>query len=235
MKKMKYIFLREFKSYFISPVAYIVAFIFLAIVGWFFFSVFFLNYQASMERFFAVLPTAFVFIIPAVTMKSFSEEINIGSYELLLTLPITFRDIIVGKFLAAFTFVVFILVPTLFYALSVSMLGSLDWGPVIGAYLGTLLVVAVFTSIGIFASAMTRNQIVSFILSMSICFFLTVIVDYIIFFVPLNFVDFVQYLSIGFHFNNIAKGIIDSRDIVYFISLIFIALYGTQILMRERK
>ena len=117
LEKTKHIFRREFKAYFISPVAYIVISIFLLIIGWMFFSTFFFSGQANLGQFFALLPLSFSFIIPAVTMRLFSEEINVGTYEILLTLPVTSRDIILGKFLAAVAFVGLMLAPTQVYAI----------------------------------------------------------------------------------------------------------------------
>ncbi|MBD3415132.1 MAG: ABC transporter permease subunit [Candidatus Aminicenantes bacterium] len=235
MKNIRHIFRKEFKSYFISPIAYIVISVFLIIIGWLFFSTFFLEKQANLTKFFSLLPVTFAFIIPAVTMRLFSEEINIGSYELLITLPVSFRDIILGKFLAAVAFVALMLSPTLVYALSTSFLGDLDWGPVIGGYLGAILLGASFSSIGLLASSFTRNQVVAFIIGMAICFSLTLLVDFVLFFIPNFMVDFFQFLSANLHFQNIAKGVIDLRDIMYFVSITFIALYTTHLVIEEKK
>ena len=235
MDNVKHIFKKEFKTYFISPIAYIVISVFLIIIGWLFFSTFFLNRQASLIRFFSLLPVTFAFIIPAVTMRLFSEEINVGSYELLLTLPVSFKEIILGKFMAAVTFVGVMLSPTIIYAITISFLGDLDWGPVIGGYVGALLLGASFSAIGLLASCLTRNQVVAFIIGMAICFFLTLLIDFILFFIPSFMVGIFQYLSANFHFQNISKGIIDSRDLLYFIILSFIALYSTNLIMQEKK
>ena len=235
MENIKHIFNKEFKSYFVSPIAYIVISVFLIIIGWLFFSTFFLDRQANLTRFFNLLPVAFAFVVPAVTMRLFSEEINIGSYELLLTLPIEFRDIIVGKFLSALAFVGVMLLPTLFYAITTAILGKLDWGPVIGGYLGALLLGAAFSSIGLLTSSMTRNQVVAFIIGMAICLSLTLFIDFLLFFLPNFLVGIFQYLSANYHFKNIAKGVIDLRDILYFVSVTFIALFGTNLIMKEKK
>ncbi len=235
MKNIKHIFRKEFKSYFISPIAYIVISVFLIIIGWLFFSTFFLEKQANLTKFFSLLPVTFAFIIPAVTMRLFSEEINVGSYELLITLPVSFRDIIMGKFLAAVAFVAIMLSPTLLYAVSTSFLGDLDWGPVIGGYLGAVFLGACFCAIGLFASSLTKNQVVAFIIGMAVCFSLTLLVDFVLFFIPSFLVDFFQYLSANHHFQNIAKGVIDLRDILYFVSLAFIALYATYLVIEEKK
>jgi ABC-2 type transport system permease protein len=287
-ENVKHIFKKEFKSYFISPIAYIVISIFLLIIGWLFFSTFFLNDQASLVGFFSLLPPTLAFIVPAVTMRLFSEEMNIGTYELLLTLPVNFRDIIMGKFLAAIAFIGVLIAPTIVYAITTTFLGKLDWGPVIGGYIGAILLGAAFCAIGLFASSLTRNQVVAFIIGMTICFTLTLLADFILFFMPggaivfiimgailsiiffiaslmtRNFVNafrigmvlsliftllsavlfflmpdyivkIIQYLSANYHFKNIAKGVVDSRDILYFLTISFIALYGANLIMQEKK
>ncbi len=234
MSKMKHIFKKEFGNYFVSPVAYIVIAIFLGLAGFLFFSSFFISRQASMYGFFKNLPMFFSFMIPAITMRLFSEEINLGSYELLITLPVTFRDIIMGKFLAAVAFVGVMLAPTILYPVIVSTLGDLDWGPVIGGYLGAFLLGACFCAIGVFASTLTKNQVIAFIVSAVICVLLTMLLNFIVFFVPDFMTGFVQFLNADAHFANIAKGIVDTRDIIYFCSVCFVALYGADTVMRNR-
>jgi ABC-2 type transport system permease protein len=224
---------KEFQAYFLSPIAYIVIAIFLLVTGWFFFSTFFLLNQASLRNFFGLLPTVFAFVVPAVTMRLFAEELSIGSYETLLTLPVTDGDVIAGKFLAGSAFIAAMLVPTLAYPVTVSLLGSLDWGPVAGGYLGALLLGAAFSAIGLLASALTRNQIVAFIVGMAICFGLT-LVDQMLFFVPAALLGALTYLAVDVHFQNIARGILDTRDIVYFLSLGFIGLYGTSLVLKAK-
>jgi ABC-2 type transport system permease protein len=228
------IFRKELKGYFISPIAYIVISIFLILTGWFFFTTFFLYGQAEMRGFFSLLPIIFSFIIPAVTMRLFSEEFNTGSYELLLTLPVSSLNIILGKFLAAAAFAAIMLLPTIFYAIFISFLGDLDWGPVIGGYIGAVLMGAAFSAIGLFASSITRNQIIAFIAGMSLCFLLT-LVDKILFFLPESALNFFQFLGADFHFKNISKGVIDSRDLLYFISICFVMLYSTNLVIQEKS
>lgn len=228
------IFKKEFTVYFISPIAYIVISIFLIVTGWFFFSTFFLYNQAELRSFFSLLPVTFSFIIPAVTMHLFSQELSSGSYEVLLTLPVSTKDIIAGKFLAALAFVVIMLLPTVSYAISVSFLGDLDWGPIAGGYLGAILLGGMFTSIGLFTSGLTKNQIIALLAAIGICFALTMI-DNLLFFLPESLLGFFQQLGAGYHFRNITKGIIDSRDIIYFLSFIFIALYAAYLVMQEKK
>ncbi|MBN2533095.1 MAG: Gldg family protein [Spirochaetales bacterium] len=231
-KNFGYIFLEEFKAYFNSPIAYIVIVLFLGITGWLFFSSFFLNNQAELRDFFNLLPFIFAFSIPAITMRLFSEEKNIGSYEILITLPVSFITIIIGKFLAALLFIIIMLAPTLSYAICISFIGSLDWGPVTGGYAGALFLGGAFCAIGIFTSSITKHQIIAFIIGFVICFILTII-DKVLFFIPKSTIGVFNYLSADFHFQNISRGIIDSRDIVYFISVIFVALYGINLTMKE--
>jgi ABC-2 type transport system permease protein len=234
MKNIRHILGKELKSYFIAPIAYIVIAIFLLITGWFFFSTFFLYNQASLRNFFSLLPLIFSFIIPAVTMRLFSEEIHVGSYEILMTLPLTFAEVIVGKFLAAVAFVMIMLLPTLSYTVTIALLGKLDLGPIIGGYIGAIFLGALFSAIGLLASALTRNQIIAFIIGMSICFSLTLI-DKMLFFLPESMLTVLQYIGADFHFQNIAKGILDSRDILYFASSSFVALYAANLVMQGKK
>jgi ABC-2 type transport system permease protein len=234
MHRVASILRKEIGDYFLSPIAYIVIGVFLLVTGWLFFSTFFLFNQADLRNFFNLLPMTFAFVVPAITMRLFSEEINRGSYETLLTLPVTFRDIILGKFLAAVCMVGAILLPTLAYPLLVSAVGELDWGPVVGGYLGALLLGAAYAGIGLFASAMTRNQIIAFIVGSVICFSLSIF-DRMLVFLPQFLVDVANHLAAGYHFQNISRGIIDSRDIVYFVSVAFIGLYGAHLVMQEKE
>ncbi|MBT8357440.1 MAG: ABC transporter [Desulfobacterales bacterium] len=234
MRQAFFIFQREFRTYFVSPIAYIVISIFLLVTGWFFFSTFFLYSQASLRNFFSLLPIIFAFVVPAITMRLFSEEFNVGSYETLLTMPVTFIDVVLGKFMASVAFIVAMLVPTLAYPITIGFLGQLDWGPVAGGYIGAILLGAAFSAIGLLSSSLTRNQIIAFITGMAICFCL-VMIDKMLFFFPRFSLVFFQYLGAGHHFQNISKGIIDSRDILYFLSISFIGLYGTHLVLQEKN
>ena len=234
MQQVIHITGKELKDFFISPIAYIVIAVFLLVTGWLFFSTFFVFNQADLRNFFNLLPMTFAFVVPAITMRLFAEELNTGSYETLLTLPVTFRDIILGKFLAGVVFVGAILVPTVSYPLFISGMGELDWGPVVGGYAGALMLGAAFTAIGLLASALTRNQIIAFILGALICFVLTT-VDRMLFFFPDPILNVVNYLGASSHFQNVAKGIIDSRDVLYFLSLVFLGLYAAHLVMQEKK
>ena len=234
MRQAFFIFKKEFRTYFVSPIAYIVISIFLLVTGWFFFSTFFLYSQASLRNFFSLLPIIFAFVVPAITMRLFSEEFNVGSYETLLTMPVTFIDVVLGKFMASVAFIVAMLIPTLAYPITIGFLGELDWGPDAGGYIGAILLGAAFSAIGLLSSSLTRNQIIAFITGMAICFCL-VMIDKMLFFFPRFSLVFFQYLGAGHHFQNISKGIIDSRDILYFLSISFIGLYGTHLVLQGKN
>ena len=186
-----------------------------------------------MRNFFGLLPIIFAFVIPAITMRLVSEELNIGSYEILLTMPVTITDVVIGKFLASVAFVAALLIPTFAYPITVTALGQLDWGPVVGGYTGAILLGAAFSALGLFASALTRNQIIAFIVGMAICFTLTLI-DKMLFFLPRSLLGVFSYLGTDFHFQNISKGIIDSRDIIYFLSVCFAGLYAAHMALKEK-
>jgi ABC-2 type transport system permease protein len=141
--------------------------------------------------------------------------------------------VVVAKFMAGAVFIAVMLVPTLMYPLSISFLGDLDWGPVVGGYAGAVFLGGAFCAVGLFASSLTRNQIVAFIIGLAICFSLTMI-DRMIFFLPKTVVGFFGYLGANTHFQNIAKGVIDTRDLLYFLSVIFVGLYGAHLSMEER-
>jgi ABC-2 type transport system permease protein len=234
MRQVVLIFKKEFRDYFVSPIAYIVIALFLLITGWLFFSTFFVVGQADLRNFFVRLPFLFALVVPIITMRLFSEELNTGSYELLLTLPVTFHDIIFGKFMAAVAFVAAILAPTLAYPIFISFVGELDWGVVAGGYIGALLLGSAYAAVGLFASSLTRNQIIACIVGIVVCALLA-IVDKMLFFFPQSLLSIIEYLSSSFHFENIAKGILDTRDLLYFVSVIFLGLYATHLTMQEKK
>lgn len=225
---------RELGAFFTSPVAYIVIAVYLLVSGWFFFSTFFIVGQASMRNFFSLVPFIFAFIIPALTMRLFAEEFNTGTYEILYTMPVNRRNIILGKFCASVIFIIIMLIPTLVYAITISLMGGLDWGPVWGGYLGSILLGAGFAAIGIFASSITRNQIVAFIVGCVICYVL-VLLNNVLFALPNGVINVVSYIGSISHFNNIARGVLDTRDVVYFISVCFIGLYATYVSLKAKQ
>jgi ABC-2 type transport system permease protein len=225
---------KELLGYFTTPVAYIVITVFLVIAGWFFFSTFFLYGQAELRAFFQLLPIILSFVVPAVTMRLFAEEKHSGSFEILMTLPVTATDVVIGKILSGTVFTAIMLVPTLFYAISVAMVGSLDIGPVAGGYIGAILLGGAFAGIGVFSSALTKNQIVAFIIGLAVCLALS-LVDKFLFFLPAPVLGFLEYLGADYHFRNISRGIIDSRDILYFLSIMALSLIGTVKILEDRS
>lgn len=217
---------REIKSLFLSPVAYIVIAVFLVVTGWFFFASFFVYDMADLRRLFDLFPLVLSFVVPAVTMRLISEELHSGSYEALVTLPVGVTRIILGKFMASVVMVLVMVVPTVSYAVFVSFMGDLDWGPVLGGYIGVLFLTCAYCGIGIFASSVTKNQIVAYIVGLSICVFLTTL-DEVLAFLPGNVADLLTYVGVDFHFGNFAKGVVDSRDMIYFVSISAVALYAS--------
>ncbi len=231
---IKYVFLKELRSYFNSPVAYIVIVVFLAILGWFFTSNLFIANISSLRTVFETTPFLLLFFAPAMTMRLISEEKKTGTLEILLTKPVHEHEIIIGKFLAAWALYFFTLVPTFSYFLSVSLLGTLDIGPVIGGYLGLLLVGAVFLAVSVFGSSLTENQVVAFIVSFLIVFILFML-DKILFYVPASIASILEYLSIDYHFSNIARGVIDSRNILYYLSATAFTLFLGTVALQKRR
>jgi len=217
------IYRKELKSYFNSPIAYIVITVFLLISGWFFATNFFLMGQATVRTALSVIPLIFIIFVPAITMRSLAEEKKSGTIELLMTMPTRDAEIVLGKFLAALTLLAIYLAFTLIYALTASLLGNLDEGPTLAGYLGLLLLGGVYVAVGIFASSNSENQIVAFIIGIAIIFVFFML-DKALMFVPGPLVSLFEYLSVDYHFNSISRGVIDTRDIVYYLSLTTFAL-----------
>ncbi|HKL85474.1 MAG TPA: ABC-2 transporter permease [Treponemataceae bacterium] len=216
---------RELQAFYQSPVAWIVTGLFLVFSGFLFFPTFFLINRAELRNFFSLLPVLFSFFIPALTMRLLAEETRSGSIETLLTLPVSGRDIVASKFLAVFIFIVGMLVPTLVYVFSISLIGKPEMGPIIGGYIGALFLSASFSAIGLYASSVTKNQIIAFFIAFSIAIILTLSSQFAIF-LPAILVGPVEFFGVTSHFESISRGILDSRDLVYFISLtvFFLAL-----------
>jgi len=228
------IFLKELRSFFSSAVAYIVIVVFLVLLGWFFWNDVFVVNLATLRPLFETTPFLLLFFAPAVTMRLISEEKKIGTLELLVTKPVTEFEIIAGKFLAAWVLVLVALVPTVSYFISISAIGSLDVGPVIGGYFGLALVGAVYVSIGLFGSSLTENQVVAFIVSFLIVFMFFMF-DKILIYLPAGIASVVEYLGIDYHFGNVARGVIDSRDMTYYLSLIGAFLFLSTVSLQRRK
>jgi ABC-2 type transport system permease protein len=235
---------KEIRSFLNSLIAYISMIIFLTGMGmfiWVFPDTNVLDYSfADLSTLFNLAPYVYMFLIPAITMRTFAEEKKGGTMELLLTRPVTDWDIILGKFFACFLLIVFTLLPTLVYYFSVYQLGNpvgnIDSAGVAGSYIGLILLGAVFTSIGIFASSISENQIVSFIIAAFLCFILYAG------FTSLSTLDiwenaayFIAQLGIDFHYNALSKGLIDSRNLIYFISVITIMLMATRLVVGSRR
>ncbi len=195
---------------------------------------FFLNDRAEMRNFFQLLPLLFCFFIPAVTMRSFAEERHTGSFETLLTLPVSLPQIVSGKILASTVFTLIMISPTLIWAIAIIIVGSPDIAPMVGAYLGAVLLALAYCSVGVFASALTRNQIVAWMASFGLMLFLT-LVDKFLVFLPGFMVNLFENLSADFHFRNIARGVIDSRDVIYFCSLVALSVIGSIRILEERR
>lgn len=209
---------RELATYFTNPISYIVTGLFLIITGVMFFTTFFLQNRANMRNFFSLLPILFSFFIPALTMRLYSEEKKSGSIETLMTLPVTDLQVVTGKFLAAFISSAIMLAPTLLYLVSILFFGKPDIGPIIGGYIGAIFLCAAFSAIGVFASSVTKNQLTAFFVAFMICIVLTMI-DAFLIFLPAPIVSLLQFISANEHFTSISRGIIDTRDLIYFISL----------------
>jgi len=225
---------REIKSYFFTPVAYILITIFLLIAGWFFSSELFLVNEATMRNIFSLTPLIFIFFIPAVTMRTISEEKRAGTIELICSSPVKDSEIVIGKFVAALSLLLVTILSTIIYVILLLTLGKPDGGLIIGGYIGLLLMGASYAAIGIFGSTISKNQIVSFIISFFIIMLLFLL-DKFMYFIPTWLGSIFQYLSIDYHFQNIARGVIDTRDLIYYFSLIFIFLFLAWQSLTKRK
>lgn len=239
------IFYKEINAFFSSLIGYIVIGIFLVLMGlvmWVFpdYSVLDGNY-ATLDTLFSMAPLIFLFLIPAVTMRTFAEETQSGTIELLVTRPVSDWQIVGGKYLACLSLVAFALLPTVLYYLTVYSLGAppgnLDSGGIMGSYIGLLFLASAFVAIGIFASSLTNNQIVAFLLAAFLCFFIFLAFDFLsrlpVFFGKTD--DLVQAIGIQYHYNSMSRGVLDSRDVVYFISLTAVFIAATVLSLGRRR
>ncbi len=241
---MLHVFSKEFNSFLNSLIAYIVIGVFLTVIGllmWVFPDTSVLEYgYADMDTLFLLAPYVFIFLVPAITMRSFAEEKKAGTIELLLTKPLSDWDIIIGKFLANFFLVLFALFPTVLYYYSIYILGNpsgnIDTAGVIGSYIGLAFLAGVFCAIGLFASSITPNQIVAFILAAFLCFLAFLGFDSVS---SLNVwvtnALLIKQLGILYHYETMRKGLLDTRDIVYFLSIIFLMLSITKLILGSRQ
>jgi len=237
------IYWKELTSFFSSLIGYIVIGVFLLFLGliiWVFpdYSILYFQY-ASLDQLFAISPMIFLFLIPAITMRSFAEENQNGTLELLMTKPLTTESLVTAKFLASLTLVMFALIPTLLYYYSVHELGSpkgnIDSGAILGSYIGLVFLSACFTAIGIYSSSLTKNQIVSFLLAAFLCFIMYygfLALSKLPIFIGV-WDSFVQKLGISYHYESMSVGMIDTRNVIYFVTVIAVFLGLTTLRLKS--
>jgi len=233
---------RELGGYFTSPVAYVFLVIFLLLAGFFTFTAgaFFERGEASLAAFFAWHPWLYLVLVPAVGMRLWSEERRSGTMELLLTMPITTWQAIIGKFLASWLFLALALALTFPVVITVNVLGSPDNGTIVAGYLGSLMLSGAYLAVSCMTSALTRNQVVAFILAVVVCLFLILagfnpVTDLLVRWASPAFVDTVAAFSVITHFDGFQKGVIDSRDLFFFLSVIGFALFATGVIIRSHR
>jgi len=242
MNMVKALFRRELGSYFATPVAYVFIVIFLVLMGTFTFYLggFYEQGQADLRSFFNFHPWLYLFLVPAISMRLWAEERKSGSVELLMTLPITAWQAVLGKFLAAWAFTGIALALTFPIWITVNFLGDPDNGTILAAYVGSLLMAGGFLAIGSCVSAFTRNQVIAFVISVVVCFgFLLsgfpIVLNMFSVWAPQVIIDAVASLSFLTHFSNISRGVIDFRDLVYFGLLIGTFLYANTIVLQWKQ
>jgi ABC-2 type transport system permease protein len=214
---------REFAGYFNSPAAYIVICLFLVLMGVFFWNPFFLINRATVREMFDLMSVLLLPTAPAITMGLLAEEKRTGTMEVLLTMPVKDTEVILGKFLAALGLLSVLLLLTVPYPLSVSTLGHLDWGPVISSYFAVLLEGSAMLAIGVLASSWTENQLIAFFTAGIVCFAFWIVARFLPF-VPQAAASTLEWLSFDYHYDNMLRGVIDSRDVIYFLSMIGFSL-----------
>ncbi|HQH26733.1 MAG TPA: ABC transporter permease [Oligoflexia bacterium] len=242
MKTYKAIFKREFQSYFATPIALIFLTVFLILTGFFTFKLgrFYDQGQADLRLFFTWHPWLYLFIVPAVSMRLWAEERRSGTIELLLSLPVGLMEAMLGKFVAAWAFVGFALVLTFPMVLTVWYLGSPDLGVILAGYVGSFLMAGAFLSIGCCISALTANQVISFVISTVICLVLILlgfdpVTDMLAQVLPGFLVAQLVNLSFPYHFEAIQRGVINLSDVVYFVSLVLFFLFAGVIIVERKK
>jgi ABC-2 type transport system permease protein len=242
MNAARVIAIRELRGYFATPLAYVFLVIYLALMGYFTFYLggFYERGQADLIPFFNFHPWLYLVLVPAISMRLWAEERKSGSIELLMTLPITMEQAVLGKFLAAWCFTVIALVLTFPIWITVNYLGDPDNGVIITSYLGSLLMAGAYLAIGACISAANRNQVVAFIITVVICFLFLLsgfplVLDFFSRWAPQILVDAVAALSFLTHFNSLSKGVIDLRDVLYFLMVIAAWLYANAIVLDMKK
>jgi ABC-2 type transport system permease protein len=242
MRNVRYIFRRELGGYFATPVAYVFLVIFLVLASTFTFYLgnFFERGQADLQAFFSFHPWLYLFLIPAISMRLWSEERRAGTIELFLTLPITIGEAVLGKFLAAWAFVGIALALTFPIWITVNMLGDPDNGIIVAGYAGSLMMSAGYLAIGSCISAMTKSQVVAFVVAAAACFVFTVsgtplVIAFFSGWAPGAVVEAVAGLSFLTHYNAIMRGVIDLRDLIYFVSLVAAFLFANAAIVEMKK
>ncbi|MFH1968683.1 MAG: ABC transporter permease [Verrucomicrobiota bacterium] len=242
IRNTKAIIKRELASYFESPVAYVFMVVFLILIGFltFFVSRFYESGQADLRGFFFWHPWMFLILVPASAMRLWAEERRAGTIETLLTLPVTVTQVILGKFLAAWIFIGLIVALTFPIVLTTVYLGAPDHGAIIGGYIGSLLLAGAYLSVGMLTSALTRNQVISFVLSLVICLFLLLagwppVTDLMVRWAPEWLVRGVAAFSFMPHYEAFQKGVLDLRDFAYYFSVMIFMLFGTHLVLENRK
>ena len=239
MRETAIVFRREFKSYFLSPIAYLIGAVFLTYGGWAFFRVVFLEgsyIEARMNQYFAELPFYFLLLAPALTMRAWSEERKLGTLELLLTFPAKNSQLILGKFFAALAFLTLLLILTLTYPLTLATYADLDWGPVLGGYIGAFLLAGAYLSVGLFCSSISKDQIIALVISLTVlaAFYMMGRPDYIMF-LPDWLARPLSALSLQTAFLSVARGVIDSRDVIYYLGFTGLFLYLNSVVLQAKK
>lgn len=240
---MKSLFLKEIRGFFSSLIAYIVIIVFLIITGllmWVFKNNTFEGGYSNLDILFFWAPTVLIFLISAITMRSFSDEKKAGTLEILITKPLTDFQIILGKYFAGLVLVALALLPTLVYFYTIYQLGdpkgNIDTGATWGSYLGLLWLGSIYVSIGLFSSSLTDNSIVAFILSFFLCLIMYISFDLLSSVSWFSGIDFyVQWIGINSHYKSISRGVLDSRDFIYFISMTLFFLWLTKTKLESRK
>lgn len=239
---MKSLFLKEITSFFGSLTGYLVLVLFLLAVGllvWVFPESSVLDYgYADLESLFLYTPYVFTFLIPALSMRSLAEERRAGTWELLQTSPLSLTQIVLAKYLALLVLVFMAILPTLGYAYSISLLGdppgNLDWAGFFGSWLGLLMIGATFTSVGLFASSLTSQQVVAFVLGVFLCFILYFGLTALAGMVPGDWAYWVEELSLSYHYNSLSRGVIDSRDLFFLLGMIWVFLGATVLILKKK-
>ena len=226
MRAIWAIAVKEFRSAFASPVAYAYLVVFLAFTNWFFFRTFFVLGDATLRGFFSLMPWTLVFLLPALTMRMWSEERKFGTLEVLLTWPVREREAVFGKFLGGLGLLAVSLAGTFPAAFTVFTLGNPDRGPVLAGYLGLVFFGAAGLAVGIYASSLTENQIVAYVAGVAMTFTLFVAgEDFVVVAAPASLAPLLSVAGLGAHYWSIGRGVIDSRDLLYFAAVIFFFLY----------